>query len=318
MSKLLPLLIEATGLREHDILSIVSGAPVRYKTYVIPKRNGGVRTISQPARELKALQRVVSAEVLAQMPVHPAATAYRAGASIKANAATHAENGPIIKFDFKDFFPSIAARDWHLYCQKHAVFEDEQDIGISTQILFRRYDRLGLRLAIGAPSSPILSNVLMYDFDALIAELVSKDEVTYTRYADDLTFSAKRTGFLTGVGKSLKEAIRSTKSPHLKINDDKTVLATTKYKRMVTGLILTNDRKVSIGYKRKRAIRAALNNEKYGRLTLHERVQLAGLLAFVNDVEPEFLARLKAKYGEELIQRLKAARKPPRLRPSFF
>jgi hypothetical protein len=159
----------------------------------------------------------------------------------------------------------------------------------------------------------------MHDFDALITEMVSKDEVAYTRYADDLTFSARRTGFLTDVERSLREAIRSTKSPHLMINEDKTVLATTKYKRMVTGLILTNDCKVSIGYKRKREIRAALNNEKYGRLTLRERVQLAGLLAFVNDVEPEFLTRLKAKYGDEMLQRLKAARKPSRLQlnPTF-
>jgi hypothetical protein len=313
MSKILPILIRATGLGEHDILRIVGNAPVRYKTYIIPKRNGGERVISQPARELKALQRAISEEILSRLPVHSAATAYRTGVSIKANAAAHVKNGPILKYDFKDFFPSISAYDWHLYCRNHDLFDDAQDIFMSTQILFRKYGRLGLRLAIGAPSSPVLSNVLMHDFDSFITEIVSKDSVTYTRYADDLTFSARRTGFLTGVDRSLREAIRSIRSPDLMINEDKTVLATPKYKRMVTGLVLTNDSKVSIGYRRKREIRAALNNEKYGRLTLVERAKLAGLLAFVNDVEPDFLARLKVKYGEELIQRLKTTRMSSRL-----
>ncbi|MBN8936906.1 MAG: hypothetical protein J0I13_11625, partial [Rhizobiales bacterium] len=137
---------------------------------------------------------------------------------------------------------------------------------------------------------------------------VLQEDVTYTRYADDLTFSARRTGFLNHVEKFLREAVVNTKSPRLAINEEKTVLATRKYKRMVTGLILTNDCKVSIGYARKRAIRAALNNEKYGRLSLQQRMHLAGLLAFVNDVEPEFLMKLKTKYGDDLINGLKNLR----------
>jgi RNA-directed DNA polymerase len=130
-------------------------------------------------------------------------------------------------------------------------------------------------------------------------------EVRYTRYADDMTFSAKRTGFLTVVEKSLRKAIREIKSPSLTINEAKTVLATIKYKRFVTGLVLTNDGKVSIGQERKRKIRAALHSDFYGRLQLAQRKELAGLLAFVSDVEPQFLERLEKKYGRDLIRRLR-------------
>jgi RNA-directed DNA polymerase len=313
MSELMDLLTAGTGLSDHDVMKIVSNAPVRYKTYVIPKRSGGERLISQPARELKALQRILTSEVLSKLTVHPAATAYRPGISIRDNAAAHAANGPIMKFDFKDFFPSIVSKDWAAYCQQKNVFEDPRDIWISTNILYHRRRGGGkLNLAIGAPSSPCLSNILMNDFDAKLSDLVAADRITYTRYADDLTFSAKRTGFLTRVERSLRQAIKESASPTLTLNESKTVLATKKYKRFVTGLILTNDNKVSLGHDRKRKIRATLHHYLLGRLEVTEQVQLAGMLAFANGVEPDFLARLQAKYGAAVFQQLKSVQFPRR------
>jgi hypothetical protein len=135
--------------------------------------------------------------------------------------------------------------------------------------------------------------------------------VTYTRYADDLTFSARRTGFLTGVEQALRSVIREIESPSLKINEKKTVLATRKYKRWVTGLVLTNDGAVSIGHERKKKIRAAVHHAKYGKLDRAELSYLGGLLAFVESVEPEFLQRLMQKFGPNLISGIKATNKPP-------
>lgn len=242
MSKLLPMLIAATGLNEHDVLRVLRNAPVRYKLYQIPKRRGGVRTIAQPAREVKALQRALVDGLLSRLPVHSSAMAYREGLSIGDNAAAHAKNGPILKFDFSNFFPSITAKDWHNYCARTSIFDNDHDVNLSTKILFHKSEgRAALRLAIGAPSSPCLSNVLMYDFDMLVSKLASEDYVTYTRYADDITFSARRTGYLTGIERMLRGVLLQIKSPALKINERKTVLATPKYKRLVTGLILTNE-----------------------------------------------------------------------------
>lgn len=310
MGTLIALLAGATGLNEHDVRGIVRNAPVRYKTYEIPKRNGGTRTISQPAREVKALQRVLVTEILSRLPVHPSAMAYRPGISIKDNAAAHVENGPILKFDFKEFFPSIVSRDWRIYCEEASLFDDLEDIFSSTQILFHHMkERPGLRLAIGAPSSPCLSNVLMNKFDMRISDLVAVNHVTYTRYADDLTFSAKRTGFLTGVERTLRRVVRESRSPSLTINETKTVTATRKYKRIVTGLILTNDGNVSIGHERKKRIRAALHHAQQGSITDSELTRLGGLLAFVHDVEPEFFRRLVVKYGAPLLAAIQATNK---------
>jgi RNA-directed DNA polymerase len=310
MSELLPLLTAGTGLSESDVIRIAMNAPRRYKTYEISKRNGGTRLISQPARELKALQRVLTSEFLCKLPVHESAMAYREGISIRHNALAHAKNGPIFKFDFEEFFPSIKASDWAVYCEQENLLRQHRDMWLSTNILFYHRSGRRLSLAIGAPSSPCLSNVLMKGFDEAISLAVAKDKVTYTRYADDLTFSAKRTGFLNGVEDALRRTIRSIKSPSLKLNEAKTVRATKKYKRFVTGLVLANDGQVSIGHDRKRIVRVAMYHYLQGKLDPKEQVQLAGILAFINDVEPAFFSRLIQKYGAETITALKQAKAP--------
>jgi hypothetical protein len=150
----------------------------------------------------------------------------------------------------------------------------------------------------------------MNAFDSTIATAVASDQVTYTRYADDLTFSAKRTGYLNQVEKILRRTIKEMKSPSLSLNESKTILATKKYKRFVTGLILTNDGKVSLGHDRKRKIRAALKHYADQRLSIQEQAKLAGLIAFANDVERDFVFRMERKYGSELLRALKAVRLP--------
>jgi hypothetical protein len=306
MSELLKALIAGTGLSEAHLMRIISRAPSSYREYTIPKRDGSRRAIAQPAREVKALQYVLLERFLKSLPVHPAATAYRPGRALRDNVEPHLDSGPIYKFDFSAFFPSILAQDWNVYCAERGLFKDPIERWMSTNILFHRpKGSTILRLAIGAPSSPHLSNLLMYKFDARIVELVQKDFVTYTRYADDLTFSAKRTGYLNGVQRALRTALAEIQSPKLKINPEKTVLATKKYHRQVTGLVITNDGKISLGRERKRMIRAALHRESQNLLSQDDRVRLAGILAFVHAAEPEFLERLRKKYGHTVIERLK-------------
>jgi RNA-directed DNA polymerase len=306
MTRLLTMLQERTGLSERSLLRIIASAPERYKVYTIPKRNGGRREIAHPASELKALQRALVEAVLDQRPVHPAAMAYVKGKSIRTNATAHVTNGPILKFDFSNFFPSITHRDWRIYCREHKLFESPLDIQYSSRILFRR-PRGGrvLRLSIGAPSSPQLSNVLMYNFDRILSERVAQDFVTYTRYADDLTFSAERTGFLNSVEKALSATMREVLYPKLTLNTSKTVLATTKFHRQVTGLVLTLDGRISLGRERKRLIRAMLHHFLLGRLTDAQILKLAGTLAFAKDMEPDFYTRMVLHYGEDVFHDLR-------------
>lgn len=306
MSELVKSLAIATGLPEHEVRKIIVSAPVRYKTYQIDKKNGGKREISQPAREVKLLQRAFMSEKLKYLSIHSSATAYREGLSILDNAAPHANSGPILKLDLKNFFPSIRGQDWISYCRDTKFIEEEEDIKLSASLLFfkAKGTRL-LRLAIGAPSSPMVSNALLFSFDEFISENIKKDKVIYTRYADDLTFSAPRTGYLNGVLKAVSGAIRYIKYPKLEINSDKTVYATPKYRRTVTGLILANDGRVTVGKEKKRILRAAVHHALNNKLSNIQLTKLSGDLAFVNSVEPDFLKKLSDTYGQEIIGRIK-------------
>lgn len=315
MDKIVEALAVETGMDVALVARIMRSAPVRYKTYRIPKRTTGFREISQPAVEVKALQRGLIEILLRNLPMHHAATAYRAGMSIKDNAMRHAGNGPILKMDFKDFFPSIKPRDWSAYCKRTGVLSDSVDIHLTSLLLFQRPKGSSvLRLAIGAPSSPFLSNALMFDFDEAIAEAVAKDHVTYTRYADDLTFSAPRTGHLVNVEKIVRATILALQYPRLTVNDEKTTRVTRKYGRKVTGLTLTNDGKISIGHKRKRLIHAAVHHASLGKLSPASLGELKGLLGFANSAEPQFINTLRQRYGAALIQRIQTFDIPKRAR----
>jgi len=307
-------LARETGMGLNDIRKVLLTAPRRYKTYFIDKKSGGQRLIAHPARELKLLQRAFLALVLNDLPVHEAATAYRAkpGLSLRDNALPHAANGPILKMDFREFFPSIRGKDWISYCEKNAVFAQASDAELSAMLLFRRAKgEAVLKLSIGAPTSPALSNILMFDFDQAVWSAVAPHLVTYTRYADDLTFSAPRTGYLNGVQSLVAQTVRAMQYPKLEINGAKTRVVTTKFHRDVTGLTLALDGRVTIGQLRKRNIRAGVHNASKGSMPPHELKALAGQIAFAMSVEENFLEHLKSLHGGDLVDSIMKARAYP-------
>lgn len=305
MTDVLALLSDQTGLSDRDLARIVQTAPSRYKVFEIPKRSGGMREIAQPARELKFIQRILVRAILAELPIHTAAHAYRKGMSIKDNAAIHAGHGPILKMDFANFFPSILATDWLSYCRANAIL-DRQNAEVTARLLFRRKrgERL-LKLSIGAPSSPVLSNILLYKFDELVSAEASKRGIRYTRYADDMSFSGQRIGMLRDMLAIVPAAARQVRRPRLKVNAEKTTFVTASTRRMVTGVTLSNDGTVGLGHDRKRLIRAKVHHAALGKLSQEELFALAGELAFVNVVERNFLDRLRARYGDAAIDQIR-------------
>src|SRR5437899_6746168 len=94
-----------------------------------------------------------------------------------------------------------------------------------------------------------------------------------------------------------------SRSPKLTVNQKKTVRVTKAEARRVTGLVLTNDRKVSLGRETKRRIRAWMHHFVTGRLEAEQVLKLRGMLAYVNSVEPTFMRRLRKKYGADAVKR---------------
>lgn len=302
MSKLLDDMGKDLLLSTDELERLIKSAPYRYKVFQIPKRTPGqVRTIAQPAREIKDLQRWVDRRVLRKLPHHRAATAYRKGKSILHNARVHASGRYLLKMDFSDFFPSITGADVSRYLRRARPDLDSDDVSRLIRILTWRPMRdSGMILAIGAPSSPTMSNLLMFRFDTLVAQYCRQVEVTYTRYADDLSFSAQSSESLRAVEAFVIATASESRTPRLTINDAKTVRASRRDSRRVTGLVLTNDNTVSLGRETKRRLRAAVFNfttQPADVNTETRREELRGWLAYADSVEPAFVMKLRARFG---------------------
>ena len=303
---------EAFGVSEAQLLRLIARAPHAYKIYTIPKKSGGVRTIAQPAKETKFLQRWLIDNIFKTLPVHKSAVAYKVGASIKKNASQHKENQYISKFDFKNFFTSIKEKDLvsHLTLNIGKTYSAEDIKVIARLSCISDQGRIEPCLSIGAPSSPILSNSVMFEFDCKIDAWCSKNNVTYTRYADDLTFSTNEKDISYKIEQEIRNAAREIAYPRLFINNKKTTYVSKKCQRRVTGVVINNEGEISLGREKKRSISTLIHRFSLNLLSDEEIFNLQGLLGFAKDIEPIFVFRMRKKYGSLVIDSIFQIRKP--------
>ena len=308
---------------ETKIHNWIKTAPIRYKVYDIKKRNGENgerRTIAQPAKNSKLLQQIVIEDYLSSLPIHDCVMAYKKGIGIKDNAEMHKKNQYLLKMDFKNFFHSIVPDDLIKHVEKHKIKIEKlskEDIFVLERLFFwhDRKDKQ-FKMSIGAPSSPFLSNTILYEFDTKLSELAKKENVTYTRYADDLTLTTNEKEVLKSFPKKIENILKEIEYPKLIINNKKTLNFSKKYTRRITGLVITNDEKVSLGRDKKRKIKSLVYKFKERKLENKKYLQLKGWLAFAQDVEPSFYETLQKKYGKEVILAIRKYKPNPNPTPS--
>lgn len=291
--------------KEAEVVRFLVSAPLMYKVYTIPKRSSGHRVIAQPSKELKEYQRAFLE--MQNLPVHSAAMAYQKKLSIKDNANQHKNNKYLLKLDLENFFNSITnKRFWYVW-QQFAELPDNDDKVLLERLLFwAPAKRLNgkLILSIGAPSSPLLSNFFMYQFDEVISKLCQTKGVVYTRYADDLTFSTNIKDILFDLPLVVSEKLRVLYDGALIVNRQKTVFASKAHNRHVTGITINNEGKLSIGRERKRYIKHLVHQYRLSKLAVEDVYHLKGLLAYAQHVEPHFLDSLRKKYSSSLISQI--------------
>lgn len=290
---------------------VASTASRRYKVYQIPKRNKtGKRTIAQPTKLVKLIQQEIISEILSKFPIHECAKAYKKGSNIFENAFPHRNNHFLLKMDFANFFNSITCNDWEIYLNekkdiiKHFDF-DASDITFLQNILFwtpkGTTDKI---LSIGAPSSPILSNILLWNFDEQLSKYCKEKHVTYTRYADDLSFSCNECNKLKDVETFVKKLCCEISYPQLVINENKTVHTSKKHNRHIAGITITNEGTLSLGYKRKIIIKSLIYKFLNNELDDKNKKYLKGILNFSQSIDRIFMNRMEQKYGKENIQKI--------------
>ncbi|UIP95947.1 retron St85 family RNA-directed DNA polymerase [Acinetobacter johnsonii] len=306
-------LVENSSYSSQELIEFLDNAPRKYKVFHIPKRTYGFRTIAQPIPELKDLQRIAIKYLENQLPVHKNAMAYLKGKGIKQNATKHCKNKYFLKLDFENFFNSVNTtvfwQMWSLYSEFQIPLQEQ---AIINNLLFWRPSKTSkkLVLSIGAPSSPFISNFCMFQFDEAITELCLIYDVTYTRYADDLTFSTNTKNVLFDFPKHVTTILLNIYQGQLRLNSLKTKFSSKAHNRHVTGITITNDKKISLGRSRKRYIKSLVYKYMASELDNENLAKLKGLLSFSYSIEPTFILALKLKYSAEIIDKLFEKTKP--------
>lgn len=291
MKKDLPPLMDLRHLSlvvgiDHQLLASMVHAPnAFYHQFSIPKRTGGERTITAPYASLKFVQRWIYKNILASQKTQFCAHGFVDGRSILTNALPHSECKMLLKIDIKDFFGSIPQRFVINY------FHKELGYNIYISYFLSELCCLDGVLPQGAPTSPILSNLISISLDRRLYRLAKKFNLVYTRYADDIAFSGEAiSGAFIGYVKDIVAECS------LEINDSKTRLYGPGGSKVIAGVSLATGRpRITRDYRRQ--LRQELHYvEKFGLAghMRHERIKkasyidsLRGKVAFWLSIEPD-------------------------------
>ncbi|ELB2752610.1 TPA: retron St85 family RNA-directed DNA polymerase [Vibrio alginolyticus] len=222
-------LSKLTGINIDTLCKIIGDSSHFYRDFSIAKRRGGKRLISAPYPSLMTCQTWIYENILKKSPSHFCSHGYSPNKSIITNARPHLGNKAILKIDIRDFFPSISI-NW--------VIKYFSDLGYSNNVAYYLASICCLNKALpqGAPTSPALSNILLRGLDRRLYKLSKCYNLTYTRYADDLTFSGEHLPY-----KVISIISQIVSDYGLSVNEKKTSLIIGDKQKIVTGLSVRGD-----------------------------------------------------------------------------
>ncbi|WP_445637408.1 RNA-directed DNA polymerase [Nostoc sp. DSM 114161] len=240
------------------------GSQVKHYVYFkISKKTGGERLISAPKPYLKAAQRWILENILEKLEVHHAAHGFCKNRSIVTNAQPHIGADVIVNIDLENFFQSIsykrvkelfsgfgysktAAKIFALICTTSEIAIDGQANNTTS---------VNRHLPQGSPASPAISNLICYHLDNRIAAMAKSLGFCYTRYADDLTFSASGQASRR-IYNLIKNAKLIINSEGFTVNSHKTNILVKSVQQQITGVVVNTQ--LNISKKTLKAFRATL------------------------------------------------------------
>ncbi len=276
-----------------------NGSP--YVAFTIDKARGGTRTIHAPKKKLKAVQRKILSEILAHIPTHAACHGFTKGRSIVTNAKPHVRARVVVKVDLADFFPSIHFRRVAGLFEEYGLRPDVSHALASLTTHRSVVDGETLWPGVlpqGAPTSPAIANIVCRRLDTRLTALAKKVGATYTRYADDLTFSFA-TEPKANLGRFLWWVDQICQAEGFAENPIKRRIHRRGRAQLVTGIVVNE--KLSVPRERRRKFRALLHRVKTRGLAAMVkeqpslRAELEGFAAYVNMVQPDLGKRLAAE-----------------------
>jgi len=290
------------GCSESLIDTVLNNPDLFYTKIKIKKKGrynqGNYRIVYQVKAKLNNLQKNIGTAIASSKQFPEYVQGFVSKRSIATNAVLHLAQKYVLNLDIKDFFDSITQE------QVAKVFRElgcQEDIAI----IFARLCTLHEHLVQGASTSPVLANLVCVELDQQLAELGKNYGCSYSRYADDITFSGDQLPGNNDIERCLKQH-RFQSNPH-------------KWRRQprgqsqyVTGLTVFDNRQPRIPKDVKRRLRQILHYaSKYGLESHLDKIQchdeysvpfeirrIDGLIAFMYSVEPERALQFDIQWQE--------------------
>lgn len=288
-------------------------AVTHYVRFQIAKKSGGTRELAAPHRQLASCQEWILEKILGRVALHDSAHGFVPGRSTLTNATPHLARAAVVNADLKDFFPTItfprvkgvfqqlgyspaAATVLALLCTespRNKVNYDGRELYVAT----------GPRgLPQGACTSPALSNLVARGLDGRLAGFAKHLGWTYTRYADDLTFSADGVA-MNQTGRLLTGMRHIVDDESFTVNEKKTRVQRPKTRQTVTGIVV--NKTPNVPRETVRRVRAILHRAKSEGLAAQNRENhpyfegwVRGMIAYIAMVNPERGRELLADFEQ--------------------
>ncbi|EAM8271231.1 RNA-directed DNA polymerase [Salmonella enterica subsp. enterica serovar Glostrup] len=284
------------------------------------------RTICVPSPSLMKVQRWIARNILSHVPAHPCSVAFSTGDSLYKAVAPHCPSKWLVKLDIRSFFESINEISvYHVFKQlgfesliafemarlcTHVGAEPshEPDMGYDSHVLPERIIKLYQHprqghLPQGAPTSPMLANLVCRSLDERLSTIADEHSVRYTRYADDMTFSSNEVDFgRERAGRLIKLVYQQLNRQALRPNTAKTTVVSPGARKLVLGLSveedvprLTRQFKESLRQHIYYLLHDDIGPAKHAATrkfasTIGLRNHIEGLLAFASQIEPTWAA----------------------------
>jgi|GEM_PF-415029 len=281
------------GISNKLLYQLTTNTSKFYTSFNLPKKDGSKRLIHSPKYPMKLVQRWILKEILQKIPVSNHSTAFQSGKNgIKENAEFHRFSIYLLQMDLKNFFPSISSSKVYI------IFKQLGYNSFISNMLTKICTYNGV-LPQGGVCSPHISNLVCYKLDNRFKGLCSTRDVLYTRYADDLTFSADNKETLRRIKHVIEDIILDE---GFVLNEKKTRFLSPYSHKVITGITINDqDKKLKVKKELKRNLRALIHSTistgDYSQVN-----EINGYVSYINSIENGYDEKIK-NYINKLIEK---------------
>lgn len=229
------------GLTPRLISSMIKNPDRYYRIFDMRKKSGGVRKISAPRKFMKVTQYWINDYFLNRLNIHSSCFSYRKGISIHDNAYPHQNNKFIANIDIENYFGSINKTMIKNCLLRNNISEHIVNTIAGLTTLYGT-------LPQGAPTSPNISNAILYEFDELMTNQALVRDCVYTRYSDDITISGDNRHLIEELVSLAKNKINSM---GFTLNNAKYRLLSYNNRQAVTGILINGPLRPPRAYRRR-------------------------------------------------------------------